>query len=266
MSSVPVVSVLGLEYSFGERKVVRGLSFDLNRGDILSFIGPNGVGKTTALRAIAGILPLDRKHGSGVVKYLGQDFLQLSSRERAQRVVYLTGDVRVEFPLTAFELVQLGRLSAHSTFLAEISGDDYERIRRAMELCGCWELRSRDYQTLSGGERQLVCFARGVAQGAQVLFLDESFSRLDLHHQARIGEVLNQLAQEGFSFVLVSHDFNFVLEYSTQCLAWPADGNVVQGSARELMDDALVSRLYPNARIFTGKNPRTGAPKLFFDR
>jgi iron complex transport system ATP-binding protein len=181
-------------------------------------------------------------------------------------VVYLPSEVRTEFPLTAYELVQLGRSRSRLSLLGELSLEDRDKIRAAMEMTGCWDFRARDYHTLSGGERQLVCFARGIAQDARVLLLDESFSRLDLHHQSRVGELLAVLGAKGYSFVLVSHDLAFVLEYSTSCLIWPASGPLTQGPVKETLTEGRLRDLYPGAQVFLGQNPRTGAPKIFFDR
>lgn len=266
MSLPPVLQIRDLQYSFGKTAVIEGLSFELKRGEILAMIGPNGVGKTTALRLISGVIPMDSQNGSGIVHFLGQDFFELDPTERAKRVVYISGEVKTEFPLKAYELVQLGRVHSRASFISDLSEEDQNKIREAMELCGCWGLRNREYSQLSGGEKQLVCFARGLAQGAKVLLLDESFSRLDLQHQSRVGQLLRELTLQGYAFIWVSHDLNFVLEYSTSCLIWPAQGPATQGSVQDVINDSQIRKLYPGARVFTGKNPKTGSMNLFFDR
>ena len=91
--------------------------------------------------------------------------------------------------MTAQQAVTLGRSSHGAGLLTLSTSEDREAVEQAMRRCFCWELRARDLHTLSGGERQLVALARALAQGARVLFLDESLSRMDLNHQAAMGEV-----------------------------------------------------------------------------
>lgn len=258
------LGVYGVSYRFSGRKVLEDVSFELASGEILTLLGPNGSGKSTLLKAIAGILPL--RSSSGQVRYLGQDLLSQSLAWRAQRVAYVGADLIAQFPMTALQAVTLGRSSQGGSFLRLSSKEDLVAVESAMRRCFCWELRERDLHTLSGGERQLVALARALVQGARVLFLDESMSRMDLHHQAAVGRLLKELAAQGFSAVLVSHDINIASEWAHTALLLKKGARVACGPIREVLTEVNIRALYPDSELVVGVSPASGAPKIFFGR
>ena len=256
------LGVYGLGYEYAGRRVLEDVSFELEPGEILSLLGPNGSGKSTLLKAIAGILPA----GSGQVRYLGQDTRGLSLSERARRIAYLGADLTAQFPMTAEQAVLLGRSSQGGSLLRLSSGEDRGAVEQAMRRCHCWDWRARDLHTLSGGERQLVGVARALVQGAQVLLLDESLSRMDLHHQAAMGRLLGELAAQGYCAVIVSHDVNIASEWAHTALLLKAGRRLACGPIREVLTEARVRELYPDSRLVVGVSPASGAPKVFFGR
>ncbi|OFZ20609.1 MAG: hypothetical protein A2X94_11345 [Bdellovibrionales bacterium GWB1_55_8] len=266
MSTKPLLGVYGVSYRFGSKQVLDSVSFELERGDILALLGPNGSGKSTLLKAVAGIIPLHRFRQpgcEGVIRYLGQDFTHVSSRERASHVAYVPPDLRAEFPLSAEEAVLLGT-SCHSPSTTGGSRSEEAAVRKAMELCLCWHLRTQDLHTLSGGERQLVAIARSIAQGARILFLDEALSRMDLNHQAEIGKVLKSLASDGYAIVLVAHDLNLASEWAGSALLLRAGKQVALGPINSALTEKNLRILYPGCELNVSNSPFTGAPKVFF--
>jgi iron complex transport system ATP-binding protein len=261
--SAPKLGVYGLSHRYGGRQVLSDVSFELASGEILSLLGPNGSGKSTLLKAVAGILASD---GSTQVRYLGQDLRGLALTERARRIAYLGADVVAQFPMTAEQAVMLGRSCQGGSLLRLSSAADRAAVEQAMRRCRCWELRGRDLHTLSGGERQLVALARALVQGAQVLLLDESLSRMDLHHQAAVGQLLLELAAQGYAIVLVSHDVNIASEWAHSALLLRQGERVAHGPIHEVLTEARVRELYPDARLVVGVSPASGAPKVFFGR
>ncbi len=266
MSQAPL-QVLGLSYHRSHKKdVVQNISFEILRGQIVALLGPNGSGKTTLLKLITGILPLKSSgEGSGTVRYLGSDFLRMPIHRRARSVVYVASDLTVEFPLTAEEVVSLGRASQNSGLLARLIAGDREKIRWAMELCLCWHLRERKLDTLSGGERQLVAIASALAQDPKILCLDESLSKMDLNHQVNISRTLKTMAaKEGLSVILVSHDINFALEWADHALVLMAGQLMANGAVEKVINKALLNKIYPGADWLVSPSPTTGKPCVFF--
>jgi iron complex transport system ATP-binding protein len=255
--------VRGLSHVYpGGRLALDNISFDLPAGEILSLLGPNGSGKSTLLKAVAGVLPA----GSARSPYEGQSLLARPLSWRARRVAYVGADLNAQFPMTAEQAVLLGRSSQGSGLFRLSSGEDREAVEQAMRRCHCWDLRSRDLHSLSGGERQLVALARALAQGARTLFLDESLSRMDLHHQAAVGRLLTELASQGYSVVLVSHDINIASEWASSALLLRRGERVAYGPIREVLTEERVLALYPDSELTVGLSPASGAPKVYFGR
>lgn len=268
MNSV-LLGIYGLSYRYSkDRAVFEDLSIELGRGEFLTLLGPNGSGKSTLLKLVAGILPMERNHAEGQIKYRGKDFMKESHAFRAHTIAYVGQDFRTEFSLTAYEAVMLARTAAASGFAEHITATDREVIQHAMEECHCWEWRDRDQQSLSGGERQLVSLARAFAQGAKILFLDESLSQMDLHHQAHVGKLLKEKTRQGYSVVLVSHDVNLASEWAdTALLMGPrGHGKVAYGPVQQVLTLENLKKLYPGAELVVGTNPMTGSPKVFFGK
>jgi iron complex transport system ATP-binding protein len=250
----------GITHRYAGRLVLDAISFELFPGEILSLLGPNGSGKSTLMKAVAGILRVD----AGQVRYQGDDALRKSLAWRASRIAYVGADLTAQFPMTAEQAVLLGRSCQGGGFLQLSSSEDRRAVEDAMKRCHCWELRHRDLHTLSGGERQLVGIARSLAQGARVLLLDESFSRMDLHHQAAMGRLLTDLSNQAYSIVLVSHDINIASEWAHTALLLKDGARVAHGPIREVLNEDTLKKLYPGSDLVIGRSPVTGAPKVFF--
>ena len=253
--SAPYFSAHSLSAQLPEKKpIFSNVSFELFTGNIIALLGVNGAGKTTLLKALGGI------HSdftlTGQIICDSKNFFNTQTHERAKRVVYLGADLQTEFPLSAYDVVQLGRRASRNTFLGDLSFDDRTAIEIAMKSAECWNLRERNFSTLSGGERQLVLFARGLAQEAPVLLCDESFSRLDIHRQSRFGSMIRQLAKEKI-FVFVSHDVNFSLEWANRFFLLH-EGRLVERQENEL------SEYFDEQHLGVEKNPFSGRPHLFF--
>ncbi len=139
-----------------------------------------------------------------------------------------------------------------------------QQIRAAMEDCHCWTYKDQDLATLSGGEKQLVALARAIAQGSKIILLDESFSKMDLHHQSTMGSLLRKLAKEGRTFILVSHDVNLAAEFSDRAVLLVKGSKSAEGKIESVLSDVHFKSAYPEAQIAIGKNPYTGAPQVFF--
>jgi iron complex transport system ATP-binding protein len=259
--------VYGLSYSLPggakRRKILDEISFEMEQGEILALVGPNGAGKSTLLKILAGIL---KPETGSQVKLRSEELTNLDAQATARMITYVGAELRAEFPITAMEAVMMGRFCHHPLLSHKLSNEDLEHIRNAMESCRCWGFKDQDLYTLSGGERQLVALARAIAQGSKLILLDESLSKMDLHHQSTVGKLLRKLAADGRTFILVSHDVNLAAEWSDSALLLVQGKKAAHGELESVLTDAHFKAAYPNADIAMGKNPFTGAPQLFFSR
>jgi ABC-type cobalamin/Fe3+-siderophores transport system ATPase subunit len=163
---------------YGPHKVFAGVSFDLEAGQLAALVGSNGSGKTTLLHTLCGI----HRQMTGEVLIAGRSLAAFSPRELARRVALVPQMTDVAFEVTVDETVALGRYPWMGP-IAPPTQEDREAVEAALDAMDLASLRDRPLQTLSGGERQRVTLARALAQGTEILFLDEPVASLDLKYQ-----------------------------------------------------------------------------------
>ncbi len=194
----------------GGRRILTGAGFRLASGDLHAIVGPNGGGKSTLMRALAGLWPV----AAGSVALDGKPLAEFSRREIARRVAYVPQDAGLDFAFTAGEIVAMGRHPHRGRFGAESSADR-RAIESALERCDVAALRDRPVNGLSGGERQRVLIARSLAVEPEFILLDEPTANLDVQHAIEILDLCAALARSGHAIALATHDLNAVARYAT---------------------------------------------------
>lgn len=235
-----MLKVEHLTCGYGGAPVVKDLSFEVPAGGRLCILGPNGCGKTTLLRALAGLLPHE-----GKVTAEGRDLAAMDRRRMARTVALLSQISSVYFSYTVYETVLMGRY-AHQTGGA-FSGpgpEDRAIALECMERTGVADLRDRQVTELSGGQLQRVFLARTFAQCPQVILLDEPTNHLDLKYQVElVQELKDWAAGEGRCVVGVLHDVNLALDLADLFLLMEEGQARYFGPAAEF-DPAALNRVY----------------------
>ncbi len=222
----------------GGRCVLRNLAFTARRGAVTGLIGPNGVGKSTLLRAIAGLLPHD-----GHLRIDGQP-LPADARERARLIGYLPQGHHLHWPLTVRRTVELGRLP-HLGPLGRLGRADRAAVDRVMAATGIAPLSDRAVPTLSGGERARVMLARVLAADAPLLLADEPTAALDPGHQLRILALLRAEATERARAVLVVlHDLSLAARSCDNLILMLPDGGVIAGPTPSVLTAEALRAAY----------------------
>ena len=235
-----VLAARDLSFSYGERPILAGVSFELEAGSMLGVVGPNGSGKTTLLRLLAG---LERPSG-GEALLLGRPVGSYARREIARLVAVVPQGGDAVFPYTTGEIVAMGRMP-HLPWTGTLARADREACREAMERTDTLRLADRTLDRLSAGERQRVLIARALAQGAQVVLLDEASSFLDLGQELAIFRMLDGLRrEEGIAFVSVSHDLNLVGAFCGRALLLREGRAVASGPLAEAFTGENLSALF----------------------
>lgn len=199
-----------LSFAFGEKKVLREVSFEVEDGEMLGLMGPNGSGKTTLLRCLMDYLPSE----SEAILVDMKPLHTLSPRELAQRFGVVPQASNTDFAFTAFDIVMMGRIPHIGSMLSGESASDAEVVKKAMERTDTWRLAGRRFSELSGGERQRVVIARAIAQQPKALLLDEPTVYLDINGQFEIMDLIKDLNQkEGITVIAVLHDVNLAARY-----------------------------------------------------
>ena len=229
---------LNFSYSPGHT-VLHDVSLKLGKGEILYILGRNGGGKTTLLACLAGLLP----PGQGKIFLESIPLEDYPPSIRSQKIGLIPQMHTPVFAYTVREMVMMGR-APHLHWLETPSSLDQDIVDESLEQAGLYELQGRAYTEISGGERQLVLIARGLAQKCQILLMDEPTAHLDLSNQQRVLEIVQQLSRQGLSFVISSHAPNDALTYADQVLLLSEGWVTDYGRPENMLTEPLLSSVY----------------------
>ncbi len=229
-----------LTLGYGDRVVVEHLDLDVVDGGITAVIGPNGCGKSTLLRALGRLL---RPRG-GEVLLDGRRIDRLPTREVARALGMLPQSPVAPEGLTVADLVTRGR-HPHQAWFRQWSRDDEAVVAEAMSWTGVLDLADRPVDALSGGQRQRAWIAMALAQGTDLLLLDEPTTHLDLAHAVDVLDLVDRLHHDrGRTVVMVLHDLNLAARYADHLVAM-RDGRIVaQGPPREVITPELLADVF----------------------
>jgi iron complex transport system ATP-binding protein len=231
-----ILDVIGLEFRYDSRSVLRDVHFALEAGELLAILGPNGVGKTTLLKCINANL----RPAAGSVLVDGRDVLRLDAIEIARRVGYIAQRSEAA-RLTVFDAILLGR-RPHLGW--RVSEHDLRLTAAAIQRLDLQTLTMRHIDQLSGGELQKVAIARALVQEPRLLLMDEPTSSLDLRNQLDILAIIRQVAdQHAVAAVMTMHDLNKALRWADKFI-FLKDGAVFAAGRPGEVTSEMVQAVY----------------------
>ena len=223
---------------YGDTDVLKDISFTVPKGSFTALIGPNGCGKTTLLRAAAGLLPLR----SGEILLDGRPLLSYGRKELARTAAFLP-QVRSIPGITVGALVAHGRFP-YLGLSRQMREEDRTAVRRAMDETGVSQWANRDLRELSGGERQRVYIAMALAQDTDIIFLDEPTAYLDPAGQFELLDLVAELNRRGKTVVTVLHELSHALTRSQQVILLENGRVAAQGTPEEIVSGGAAERVF----------------------
>jgi iron complex transport system ATP-binding protein len=257
-----LLQAVDVTFGYGDTLVVHGVSLDVPPGSLVGLIGPNGSGKTTVIRLLAGT----RRPVSGQVLLDGRPLSERSRADVARRVAVVPQETQLAFDYSVLEVVLMGRYAHLGVF--EIEGPrDFAIARTALAATGTEAFEGRPFSTLSGGEKQRVIIASALAQISNgsdrkehpaVLLLDEPTAALDLKYQLGVASLLQALHRDrGLTIVVSTHDLAFAATVCSTIVMLKGGRVLAAGETDEILTPARIRELY-DVDADVARHHRTG--------
>jgi len=233
-----IIKIDGLEFGYRAVPILKGITIDFDRPELISIIGPNGVGKSTLIHCINKIL----KPNDGMVFINGIDVNNVDVKDLAKVMGYVPYTTVNTFPITVIDAVMMGR---HPHSKIGSTDEDLRISYEMLEKLGIEELAMRSLNELSAGQLQKVVLAKGLAQKPKILLLDEPTSNLDVKHQIGVTKLLKKVADEdGVIVVMICHDLNVAAKFSDRIIMMSEGKVYAYGSAEEVITRENICKVY----------------------
>jgi iron complex transport system ATP-binding protein len=225
-----------LVWKIGRKTILDGVSFEAPPGRMLGLLGPNGSGKTSLLRLLAG---LKRPH-SGRILLDRKDIGAIGRRTIAQRVAFVEQHATTNANLRVVDVVKLGRFPHRSMFSGWTLADD-QAVEEALERAGMSSKRHDRWQSLSGGEKQRAHIARALAQSPKELILDEPTNHLDIQHQIGLMRLVSSLP---VTSIIALHDLNHAAMFCDALIVMQGGKIVASGTPADVLTKEMLRDVF----------------------
>ncbi|MCL1991174.1 MAG: ABC transporter ATP-binding protein [Defluviitaleaceae bacterium] len=227
-----MIRVSKLNCGYEDQHVLFDLTFSVKSNQFLMILGPNGCGKTTLLKALAGLLPYQ-----GQITFNNTDIQTLKKQALSKKIAFLSQKSAIYFDYTVYETVMQGRyVHFKKTFFKEAAAEDHEVVQTYLQMTDLLDLKDKSIKELSGGQLQRVFLARVLVQEPQLILLDEPTNHLDLRHQLELMTYLDEWVKQPDRLVIgVVHDLNLALTFADELLLLKS-GQIVAHESCETID------------------------------
>lgn len=234
------IDISDLSFGYRDEPVLHEINLVLDHSGLTCIVGPNGVGKSTLVKCILGLVKFDK----GTILLDGSDVNDLTTKDRAKIMGYVPVSTDDTFAMNVYDYVMMGRhphqKMGHSTSLDSLI------VKRSMNMMEILDLSMKDTTELSAGQHQKVSIAKGLAQTPRLLILDEPTANLDPHHQLQVTERISDIGRKiGMSVIMVSHDLNISAKYADTIVMMAMPGRIYRvGTPEEVFTEEAISEVY----------------------
>lgn len=223
-----------------QEEILTDINIKLEEGHILSVLGPNGIGKTTLLKCMIGLMPWSR----GRSLLTGKDIRTLKSKEIWNMISYIPQTHGFSFSYTGLEMVMLGR-SSHLGLFSQPGHREIEMAEAMMEKVGITRLADKDCNRMSGGELQMVLIARALINEPKLIILDEPETGLDFHNQILVLNMVEKLAhEENIGAIMNTHYPTNAMSIADEALMMNRKGDRFYGSTGDILNESNISKSF----------------------
>ena len=252
-----MISGKNLKVGYEQKIIIEDLSIKVNKGEVVSIIGPNGCGKSTLLKTLSRMI----KPVSGNVYIEDKDIKTMKNKKIAQKICLLSQHNNAPMDLTVEELVYFGRIP-HKKWYETKNSEDKEIVDWAIENTGLTKYKNTPIGSLSGGERQRAYIAQALCQKPDVLLLDEPTTYLDISYQLEVMELVRNINEKfNITIVMVLHELNQASKYSDRLIIMKKGSIVCDGCPNEIVNKEVIKDVY-SIECDIDKDPITNKPRI----
>lgn len=252
-----MISASNLKVGYEDKVIIENLNLEINKGEVVSIIGPNGCGKSTLLKSLSRMI----KPLSGEVFLEGKKIKDLKGKLIAQKVCLLSQHNNAPMDLTVEELVYFGRIP-HKKWFETKTNNDKEIVDWAIENTGLSKYKNTPIGALSGGERQRAYIAQALCQKPDILLLDEPTTYLDISYQLELMELVREINEKfKITIVMVLHELNQASKYSDRLIIMK-DGQIISdGRPNDVVNKDVIKKVY-KIECDIDNDPQSNKPRI----
>lgn len=252
-----MISASNLKVGYEDKVIIENLNLEINKGEVVSIIGPNGCGKSTLLKSLSRMI----KPLSGEVFLEGKKIKDLKGKLIAQKVCLLSQHNNAPMDLTVEELVYFGRIP-HKKWFETKTNNDKEIVDWAIENTGLSKYKKTPIGALSGGERQRAYIAQALCQKPDILLLDEPTTYLDISYQLELMELVREINEKfKITIVMVLHELNQASKYSDRLIIMK-DGQIISdGRPNDVVNKDVIKKVY-KIECDIDNDPQSNKPRI----
>lgn len=241
-----MLKIENLEFKIDGNKILNGISLEVPKGKFVGIIGPNGAGKSTLLKNIYGVYT----NFTGNILIDNLSLKKMSKKERAKKIAVLAQEEEHQFDFSVKEIVKMGRYP-YKKFFEEYSSEDENIVNEMLKKTGMDKYSERDFNTLSGGEKQRALISRALAQKTEFLILDEPTNHLDIGSQLQVMNIIKNLNITVFAAL---HDLNIAAIFCDYIFVMKNGKIVAEGTPEEVLTEDNLKHIF-HIECYVGKNP-----------